>query len=872
MYLFHIRNIFKRSQLPVFMAIAFLVLAHDLFSQDLEGEFEDFQKSIYKDFQDFQDSNDRILSDFVDSINLEFYNMLKEADEEFASMLGKDWKEYELFQDKYTRGDKEPDFQIPYQQEPVLNTHLGNYQNYELKVRKERSISSNLFYKNEYQSNLVDLSFDFYQNPLQLQYHESLSEINLKSLDKSDISVFWRALSSKPYQLVLVGFEDIKDRLSLNDWAFVNLVAQASSEIVGGKENEKVALTWFLLRKSGYDVKIGHDGLKLYILYHSKSRVYDVPRFTELGKDYYVFNGRPKTIFSYKHTDNKGAEVSLYFDRPLLLEGKKEKVRLDFKFKGKNQEIEFYINKSIIDFYNNYPQVNLDVYAQSFLSEVTTESLLAAINKSIAEYSLEEKIEFLLSLTQSSKTYKSDSVVYGKERYMFPEESLFYESSDCEDRSILLAKLIKDILNLNSIGIEYTGHVILGIPSEELNLNGVQLIFNNANYILADPSYRDAPLGIITPDLLDDTPKVFSLYAETSEQLVGLENIDGFFINHTVKAHNGSVFFTGLLYDTVKLKGKSNQITYGSPISIVGNYFNDSIKILLQTESMGKCSYQQLLVDKKGNVFVSGYYSGVGQFSGQQLVSDSISFFVLKINAANQVEWITDFKVADNISSESFSLLMDTDGKILSVSNRDFSLLSEPESFLFEDQNRLVYSGLINRWVSLGDKQIGLESGDDFDIVDWLIAENKRLVKADYYKSITPVLSILNYLNISNGKISAEILLKSMDKMSFPLEKRINVEIQEKLESVNKVDEFILIKTIEEKKVEIRSIQFQNRSRLKIKNSSDLTRLYAYSGVYLKQAGQKYKVNYLEFDNLTGEFFFDYGQHYRKTIPARQVY
>ncbi len=168
----HIFNVLMSRQLPVFFSVVLLVLANNVFAQDFEAEFDEFQKSIQKEFHDFQDSSEKGFSEFVDSINVGFNQMLEEADEEFASILGKEWKQYNLFQDKYIKGEKEPDFQSSYQQEPVLNKQIGNFQNQVVKTSKARVVSPYLFYENKDQSKLYNLSYKFYQTPLLLQYHE----------------------------------------------------------------------------------------------------------------------------------------------------------------------------------------------------------------------------------------------------------------------------------------------------------------------------------------------------------------------------------------------------------------------------------------------------------------------------------------------------------------------------------------------------------------------------------------------------------------------------------------------------------------------------------------------------------------------------
>ena len=64
---------------------------------------------------------------------------------------------------------------------------------------------------------------------------------------------------------------------------------------------------------------------------------------------------------------------------------------------------------------------------------------------------------------QTSFNYKTDDGQFGEENYLFPEETLHYRYSDCEDRSILFTWLVKNILGLDVIGLDYPGHVAAAV-------------------------------------------------------------------------------------------------------------------------------------------------------------------------------------------------------------------------------------------------------------------------------------------------------------------------------------------------------------------------------------------------------------------------
>ena len=46
---------------------------------------------------------------------------------------------------------------------------------------------------------------------------------------------------------------------------------------------------------------------------------------------------------------------------------------------------------------------------------------------------------------------------------MFPEETINYPYSDCEDRSILFSYLVKNLLHLDIVGVKYNDHLATAI-------------------------------------------------------------------------------------------------------------------------------------------------------------------------------------------------------------------------------------------------------------------------------------------------------------------------------------------------------------------------------------------------------------------------
>ena len=74
-----------------------------------------------------------------------------------------------------------------------------------------------------------------------------------------------------------------------------------------------------------------------------------------------------------------------------------------------------------------------------------------------------EAVNFLLRLVQTAFDYKTDQDQFDREKYMIPDEIFFYEYSDCDDRSIFFATIVRDILGLDVVGLRYSRHLAVAV-------------------------------------------------------------------------------------------------------------------------------------------------------------------------------------------------------------------------------------------------------------------------------------------------------------------------------------------------------------------------------------------------------------------------
>ena len=106
----------------------------------------------------------------------------------------------------------------------------------------------------------------------------------------------------------------------------------------------------------------------------------------------------------------------------------------------------------------------------------------------------------LLNWVQTGFVYEYDDKVWGHDRAFFAEETLYYPYCDCEDRSILFSRLIRDLLGLDVALIYYPGHLATAVCFDS-DVSGDIMLINNRKFVVCDPTYIGAPVGAQMPGL-----------------------------------------------------------------------------------------------------------------------------------------------------------------------------------------------------------------------------------------------------------------------------------------------------------------------------------------------------------------------------------
>ena len=332
-------------------------------------------------------------------------------------------------------------------------------------------------------------------------------------VDKNVISDYWSRVSRSDYEPILAELLETKNRLSLNDWAYTQLVQKVATRIVNTKQNEQVLLSWFLLLKSGYNARIAYRDSDVYLLLPAKQPLYGVDYFT-LDKDRYyavTFNNKKQKlqqVFTYKANYPKADQLMDYTRHSAIKLADKSVVRrLQFSYQEKEYTIPIDINANKIAFYADYPEMGVPIYLNSATDEKISRQLLQKLRPLVKGRDELDAVNLLLRFVQTAFEYQTDDQQFGSENPLFLMETLYYPASDCEDRSILFTWLVRNLLGLEVIGLDFPGHIATAVRFSQ-EVDGDAVNYRNGRYVVTDPTYINASAGMTMPQFKGVKPKV----------------------------------------------------------------------------------------------------------------------------------------------------------------------------------------------------------------------------------------------------------------------------------------------------------------------------------------------------------------------------
>lgn len=342
------------------------------------------------------------------------------------------------------------------------------------------------------------------------------TQFKLKGVSEKDLAAAWKELSTDKYDITISDALAARKKYALCDWAYLTML-QSLTEEKYGHTNEAVFMQAFLLSQSGYKMRMAYDDTKkLYVLIASQYNILSMSYFMIDGAKFYPLNCNTPKLNICKASFDKEQSISLQITKEQKLKGSFTQPR---KLSSKYGVIaDVAVNTNNIKFYNSYPSAYIGdnsttrwvVYANTPLEKSIRTTLYPILQKSIEGLDERNAVNKILNFVQTAFEYEYDDKVWGGDRVFFATETLHYPYADCEDRSILFARLVRDLLGLEVVLIYYPGHLATAVGFTQ-EVNGDYLTYRNKKYIVCDPTYIGAPVGRTMPGMNNQQAQVIVL-------------------------------------------------------------------------------------------------------------------------------------------------------------------------------------------------------------------------------------------------------------------------------------------------------------------------------------------------------------------------
>jgi hypothetical protein len=356
------------------------------------------------------------------------------------------------------------------------------------------------------QNSAEQVKFDFCGRQFEFSIAEGKHWNGKDLLSQAGATEYYNTVLNGRYQQVVQSLIEYRKRVSPDDWLFYQLIRRTAQNI-SPKEKDYLQYTlhkWYFLTMCGYDAMLATSGKKLLFYVQCDENIYNVPFRTEIGKQYVCLNFHdyknvdflkekflkldldspvPQQVFSYKVTNIPEFRATEYLEKDL-----------HFSYYENDYHFKVRLSPQVQKLFQNYPVVDYDSYLNIPMSRETYNSLIPQLKKTVKGMSEKNGVDYLMRFTRYAFLFEADTKNFGSEKRLSPEQTLFYDQSDCEDRVALFFFLVKEIYNLPMIVLAYPTHVTVAV--EFAKPVGHPITYKGRKYSVCEPTPQAEDLQV----------------------------------------------------------------------------------------------------------------------------------------------------------------------------------------------------------------------------------------------------------------------------------------------------------------------------------------------------------------------------------------
>ena len=319
------------------------------------------------------------------------------------------------------------------------------------------------------------------------------------------------------FHQMLNGFRHL---LPQSDGIYYTFVFESIKKIYPNHPNEARLLTEMLMKMAGLKVEIAFQNNNILLMVNTAQPLYQVTRMTTGNnewkqEDWFFWEpGESQLIqggFSVADIEptNTLKPLNLSISRLGILQGEiftHQLPYIDPVTKSKDT-FQIRVDHNLVKILGALPQMSPEIYFDAPVSKEVYTSLIEPLKARVKGMRTYESLGWLLRFVQNAFPYRTDEEQFGREKAMFLEEALLHPYTDCEDRSVLFAILVKEVLGRNVIGLDFPGHMAVGVETPKEEARGARIKYKGKIYMACDPSYVNGIPGNLPAAVLEHNPK-----------------------------------------------------------------------------------------------------------------------------------------------------------------------------------------------------------------------------------------------------------------------------------------------------------------------------------------------------------------------------
>lgn len=356
------------------------------------------------------------------------------------------------------------------------------------------------------------IAVDFYGTQVRVPVDPAWRGLPAVRTNPDGLADFWTRVSATQFQPTLDAVDATRRSLALDDWGHALLWQEITRAIRPTAQREQLLLMWFFLVKSGFDARPGYSDTRLLLLVNVQQLVYGANYIKVDGKSYYELfvpdDGKADGRYSaYKGTYPAALRaVNIQSAATGFATAGPARRTLAFESRGKRYRVDVAYERPITQYLDRFPQLDFELYFTTPPSPAARRSLSDALAPLLKGLDEEASVDLLLAFVQKAFEYKTDKEQFGREKYFFVEEVLFFPYSDCEDRSVMFSWLVQDLLGLETVGLHYPGHMTTAVAMRNVRREWQTVEWHGKRFVIADPTYINASVGMAMPSYQGQKP------------------------------------------------------------------------------------------------------------------------------------------------------------------------------------------------------------------------------------------------------------------------------------------------------------------------------------------------------------------------------